>query len=180
MMAASVANTLGVHLESTNISKTSAICRAQQERIKISNTIKEDYQVPDNGVVQWDGKILKVKGNTQSNRVCIYLTGVTAEPNRKLLGAPETKNGTGAAEADVVIDLLKSWNVKGICGMVFDTTSSNSGAETGACKCLEDWLEYPVMWLACRHHMYELHLKRIVQGVTGLTTDPGVKIFRRL
>ena len=64
--------------------------------------------------------------------------------------------------------------------MVFDTTSLNSRAEAGACKCLEDWLESPVLWLACRHHIYELHLKRIVQGVTGQTKDPGVALFRQL
>ena len=36
------------------------------------------------------------------------------------------------------------------------------------------------MWLACRHHIHELHLKRIIQGVTGQTKDPGVALFRRL
>ena len=137
--------------------------------------------MPDKAVIHWDGKILKVKGNQQSNRVCVYLTGVQADGAKKLLGAPETKDGTGAAEAEVVKTLLKEWNVKReICGMVFDTTSSNSGSESGACKCLEDWLETPVLWLACRHHIHELHLKRIVQGVTGQSKDPGVALFRRL
>ena len=98
-----------------------------------------------------------------------------------MLGAPETENGTGAAEAEVIKDLLTQWDIKKeLCGMVFDTTSSNSGAEIGACRCLEDWLETPILWLACRHHIHELHLKRVVQGVTGQTKDPGVALFRRL
>ena len=181
MMAASVANTLGVDLDSTNISRESASRRAREERVKIFNNIQQDYKPPDDGVVQWDGKILKTKGNHKSERVCVYFTGATCKTDRKLLGAPETKDGTGAAEAEVVKELLNNWNVKKeIRGMVFDTTSSNSGAETGACKCLEDWLEFPVLWLACRHHMYELHLKRVVQGVLGKTTDPGLALFRRL
>ena len=181
MMAASVANVLDVDLDATNISKNSAWRRSKQERIKITHTIKEEFIVPEKAVLHWDGKILKMKGNNQSNRVCIYVTGVTPEGVRKLLGAPETKDGTGAAEAEVVKNALKEWGMKGeVCAMVFDTTSSNSGAESGACRCLEGWLGFPVLWLACRHHIHELHLKRLVQGVTGQTKDPGVALFRRL
>ena len=181
MMAASVANVLGVSLDRTNISKNSAWNRSKQERVRISNTIKEDFIVPEKLVLHWDGKILKIKGNQQSNRVCVYITGVTAQNVRKLLAVPETKDGTGSAEAEVVKDALKEWSIKDeVCAFVFDTTSSNSGAENGACKCLEDWLGFPVLWLACRHHIHELHLKRIVQGVTGVSKDPGVALFRRL
>ena len=64
--------------------------------------------------------------------------------------------------------------------MVFDTISSNTGEDIGACKLVEDWLERPILWCGCRHHVYELHLKRLVQQVTGTTTDPGVPLFRRL
>ena len=110
----------------------------------------------------------------------VYVTGVTDESTRKLLGVPETRYGTGTAEADVVQSLLTEWNVKReICGMVFDTTSRNSGAEIGACKCLEDWLGTPILWLACRHHVQELHLKRVVQGATGQTKEPGMALFKR-
>ena len=31
-----------------------------------------------------------------------------------------------------------------------------------------------------RHHIYELHIKHVVEAVTGTTKDPGVKLFRRL
>ena len=63
MMAASVANVLGVSLDRTNISKNSAWNRSKQERVRISNTIKEDFIVPEKLVLHWDGKILKIKGN---------------------------------------------------------------------------------------------------------------------
>ena len=69
MMAASVANTLGVDLDTTNINKTSAWNSAQKERLSMSKQIKEDFMVPDHVVVHWDGKILKVYGNLQSNMV---------------------------------------------------------------------------------------------------------------
>jgi hypothetical protein len=34
--------------------------------------------------------------------------------------------------------------------------------------------------LACRHHVFELHLKYVMIDRTGQTTDPGVPLFRRL
>ena len=183
VIAASVANTLGVDINNTNISKSSAHERTKQERLKIASSVKEEYQLqkPKIMVGHWDGKIFRVKGNKVSNRVCVYVTGVDAENTRKLLGVPETVDGTGKAESDVVTHLLEEWGIKAeIVGMVFDTTSSNTGADNGACKFLEDWVESPVLWLGCRHHVKELHLKRVVQDITGQTTDPGVKMFRRL
>ena len=95
--------------------------------------------------------------------------GVTEQKVMKLLGCPETK------------DLLTDWDLKSeVCATVFDTSSSNTGADLGACKLLEDWLGKPVLWIACCHHVYELHFKRLVQEVTGVTKDPGVSLFRRL
>ena len=63
----------------------------------------------------------------------IYFTGVEEKPVRKLLGAPETCDGTGAAEAEVEKEVLVEWDLKReTVGLVFDTTSSNTGAEHGA------------------------------------------------
>ena len=45
---------------------------------------------------------------------------------------------------------------------------------------LELWHETPILWLACRHHILELHIKHVVGLVTGNTKDPGVSLFRRL
>jgi hypothetical protein len=42
------------------------------------------------------------------------------------------------------------------------------------------WLDSPILWLACRHHVAELHIHRAIDAVTGNTTEPGVKLFRRL
>ena len=181
VMAAAVANTLGVDINMTNISKSAAWERTQKERIKISSSIKDNFQKPERLVVQWDGKIVKEKGSKLSNRVCVYVTGVENEDFRKLLGVPETVDGTGMAESELVKNLLMEWDIKEeVSAMVFDTTSSNTGADIGACKCLEVWLDKPVLWLACRHHVHELHLKRFIQDITGQTKDPGVALFRRL
>ena len=181
VMAAAVANALEVDIDKTNISQTSAWSRSNQERVKISKCVKEDFQKPERVVVHFDGKILKIKGNMHSNRLAVYITGVEESPIRKLLGVPETKDGTGVAEAEVVKEQLLEWDIKEeVCGIVFDTTSSNTGADAGACTKLEQWLERPVLWLACRHHVHELHVKWMIQEMTGQTKDPGVALFRRL
>ena len=45
---------------------------------------------------------------------------------------------------------------------------------------IEQWLGRPILWLACRRHVAELHLKAGVLYFMGKTTDPGVALFRRL
>ena len=181
MIAASTINALGIDVNDTNISKTTAWRKAQQVRTETAASIKEGYKPPAKAIGHWDGKTVSLKGNTKSNRVCVYLTGADANQGRKLLAVPETPSGTGRDEAKVVTDTLEAWGVhKELVGIVFDTTSSNTGADSGACKFVEEWRESPVLWLACRHHCCELHISRVVHAVTGNTKDPGVGIFRRL
>ena len=67
------------------------------------------------------------------------------------------------------------WDLgKEICGMVYDTTSSTTGAEIVACRCPEIWLNTPILWLGCRHHIGDLHVQRVIKELTGQTKDPGV------
>ena len=154
MIAASVANSMNINIDETNIGKSAAHAHAKKKRVKIAKSIKGKFKKPRRGILHWDGKILKVKGSKSSNRVAFYITGATYKKEKKLLGCPETEDGTEAAEAKVVTDLLTEWELKPeICGMVFDTTSSNTGAEIGACKLVEDWLERPILWCGCRRHV---------------------------
>ena len=84
-------------------------------------------------------------------------------------------------EFKLVKDYLVMWGVKEqVRGMVFDTTASNSGEHSGACRFLEEWLESAVLWLACRRHIAELHLGTAVKLEMGATKDPGMALFRRL
>ena len=83
-------------------------------------------------VVHWDGKTLKVCGQLESKRVCVYVSGVEEEQVRKLLGIPETSSGKGEEEFKVVKEKLKEWGLKEeVVDMVFDTTASNSGEHSG-------------------------------------------------
>ena len=180
-VAASVANCLGVDLADTNISVTTAWEKAQSERLSIAKMVKEEFICPEKVALHWDGKTLKVKGNRKSGRVCVYVSGTDDAKAKKLLAVPETQSGTGKAEAEVVQQELMEWKIKEqVVSQVFDTTASNSSGDVGACRYLEDYVGSPLLWTACRHHIYELKVKKVTEVVTGQTKDPGVDLYRRL
>ena len=180
-VAASVVNALGVDLNRTNISITSAHSRAKVERIRIAKIAKDEFKCPELVSLHWDGKTLTVRGKIKSNRIAVYLTGTDGQRYRKLLGIPETMSGSGAAEANVVSKTLIDWDVKKECiNLVFDTTSSNSSPEVGACMHLELYVGHPMLWSGCRHHVYELYIKKVSDVIMGATESPGVPLFKRL
>ena len=149
VMAASVINALGVNIDDTNISKSTAWYQRRKERVKRAKMVMDEFGCSDKVVVHWDGKTLTLKGRVESKRVCIYLSGVEAEKSIKLLGIPECSSGKGVDEFEVVREYLVKWKVKEqVIGMVFDTTNSNSGKHSGACRYLEIWVDSPLLWLA--------------------------------
>ena len=136
-LAAATANVLGIDLDNTNISKTSARRRGRVARLKTSKKIREDFLCPNKTVLHWDGKTLKLRGRVTSSRVAVYLSGLGAPEDqlRKLLGIPEAKDGTGSEEFHIVQKCLETWEVKEqVVGLVFDTTATNTGKEKGCCR----------------------------------------------
>src|SRR6218665_1457210 len=71
------------------------------------------------------------------------------------------------------ITLFQDWSVADrVKAMCFDTTSSNTGHQAGACILLEQKLERDLLYLACRqtrHHIMELILAAAFKVVMGLT-----------
>ena len=181
VIAASVVNALGIDINQTNINQSTAWRKGNEARLEKSKDIMETYVFPDKVIVYWDGKTFKLEGRIMSKRVCIYISGVDVENIRKLLGIPEVESGKGVDEFEMVKEYLVKWNImEQIIGMVFDTTASNSGADSGACRYLEIWIDTPILWLACRRHVAELHIGTAMKHIMGTTTEPGVKLFRRL
>ncbi|KAJ8416198.1 hypothetical protein AAFF_G00382200 [Aldrovandia affinis] len=55
------------------------------------------------------------------------------------------------------VGALKDWDLtERIGGMSFDTTSSNTGRNNGACVLIEQQLKKDLLYFACRHHVLEL------------------------
>ena len=93
------------------------------------------------------------------------------------LGVTKLGSGTGREITGAVAALLESWGA-GIntVGMCFDTTASNTGRFSGACALLESLLRRPLLWMACRHHMFEL--AEVFTKCIGPSTGPDILLFK--
>lgn len=98
----------------------------------------------------------------------------------KFLGVPQLPNVliTGQAEATEVFSLIQEWDLAGrVKFMCFDTTATNTGAETAACVLLEKKLGRDLISLACRHHIMELIVAKVFETLMGPSSGPNVKLF---
>ena len=78
--------------------------------------------------------------------------------------------------------LLDDWDCrKSIYGMSFDTTSSNTGHLSAACKAIQRELNIPLLWFSCCHHIGEVILDQVWNDLSiEKSTSPDVIIFSRL
>ena len=82
----------------------------------------------------------------RENRVAVV---VSWKNNEMLLGALYIPSGTGKDHANACIELLYKWNIaKQVKGLVFDTTASNTGINTGTCTLIEKALGRELVWVA--------------------------------
>jgi hypothetical protein len=130
-------------------------------------------------VVHFDGKLLPAisSGHGKEDRIAVLVSGFKLE---KLLGVPKVIRGTGENIAEVVHTTVKHWNIQDkLVGMSFDTTASNTGHFKGACILLEKKLGKRLLWLACRHHIFEVVCGDVFHSLFGATTAPNIQLFKR-
>lgn len=130
-------------------------------------------------VVHWDGKVLPdVVGKTKVDRIAVL---VSYNGTSKFLGAPKiTDSPTGERIAHAVYKILTDWNIADkVTAMSFDTTSTNTGINIGACVILQKLLGRELIWLACRHHFYEVVLGSVFEIKLGSSSAPEVAMFER-
>ena len=151
----------------------------ERERKKLRSTIdaeaKAAFLPPENAIVHFDGKHLMDMAGEFGDRLAIVLSGNTPDCIQgKLLSAEKIADGTGRSQAEEVISALNKWGAQdNVCGMCFDTTSSNTGWIKGACVLIEEMLGRPLLWLPCRHHICELLLKAAWEAVFGEDMEPS-------
>lgn len=105
---------------------------------------------------------------------------ITQQTGAQLIGIPKIQRGTGLAMAEAIFDLLVNWNIaENIVGMSFDTTSTNSGMQNGACVILERLLGRRLLWLACNHHVFEIMLRTAFDSKFGQSSASTVPMFDR-
>ena len=81
--------------------------------------------------------------------------------------------------AEATLELLKIWDCeKSLCGMVFDTTTLNTGAQTAACVALQNVVSKLLLWFACRHHIGETILTYAWDALhIEVSKSPEIYIF---
>ena len=141
----------------------------EAEKIKLS--LKE--HMPKHKVIHWDGKLVEFVnqgggGVHQDVNATVLNAPLALEP--RFLGAPVVARGTGALLCEAVINILQEWGaLDGVIATCWDTTASNTGCHEGAVTHFEAYLEHAFLWLACRHHMAELHVKHVYDKIRGAT-----------
>ena len=81
---------------------------------------------------------------------------------------------------EAVLENLRSWQCDSlVIGMCFDTTASNTGRINGACTLLEIAIGRNLLWMACRHHMFEVLLSDAFGVCFGPSTGPEILLFKR-
>lgn len=159
----------------------SSICRYRQRfRTERGKELKQHLQFPNANflVTHWDGKLLPtVTGNAKVDRTAVLATHGQEE---QLLRIPFIPKGSGFEQAKAVHSQLSEWGItEKIEALCCGTTSSNTGRIEGACIHLEQQLQKNLLYLQCRHHIYELLLKGVFYEVLRSTSGPETPIFKR-
>jgi hypothetical protein len=178
-VVSSVAKALGHPLDDLILSR-STIRRARiATRKEVSETDKEYFSTEHPLQLHWDGKMLPdIGGSTETvDRIAVLVTGNGIE---KLLAVPKIGRGTGEEQAAACLKVLDDWNIRHkVRGLVFDTTSSNTGIHRGACFIIERAIGQELVNIGCRHHIMEVILSSVFLALFGGTGAPEVGMFKR-
>jgi len=109
--------------------------------------------------------------NATVERLPIVITSKNIE---QILGVPKLGWSTGEEQAAAVCNALRAW---GLCNIVqalcCDTIASNTGRLNGARILIEKKLGRDLLYLPCRHHIYELILRAVFEiKIPQVTTSP--------
>lgn len=173
-------NLLDVEINSLIINRSSIRRQRQTLRESKSIEIKKHFQDLNLSsiVVHWDGKLLPNLLNTETvHRLPVI---ITSEGKEILLGVPTSEDGTGKAQATIVHETLLDWGFDtSVKAISCDTTASNLGIRNGAAALLEKLLERDLLYLPCRHHIFEIVLRYVFEAVFPNTVGPNVPLFIR-
>ncbi|XP_065665116.1 uncharacterized protein LOC136086720 [Hydra vulgaris] len=169
----------GGKLNEISMSVSTVHRQRQNARKNIVLSIKADWEInkPKKAILHWDSKLFHLDIAHNEERVAVLISGSLNGP--KLIGVPLIKDSTGKTQCDEVVKLAQGWNIlEDIVGICFDTTASNTGNKKGAATLIEIELKRPLLWLACRHHHNELHIKHAFTALRGGSKSPDEPIFQ--
>ena len=102
---------------------------------------------------------MKELGKEKVERVAVLFSSPDLS-EFQFLGIVIVKDGTAESLGKAIKKTLQDRDFfdYGDC-LSFDTTVTNTGWLKGVCTLIEQWRGNALLWMACRHHVYELHIK---------------------
>ena len=159
-----------------------------EQRNGIAETEKVKFQsnMPRRLAFGWDGKMLKDMMNIKHEMEAMVLSGAPGYIEGKLIDVIELTDedgnptSTGLAQAEASFMAIVDWGADdNIVAFNFDTTASNTGQWSGAAIRLNQYLNRPILYLACRHHIFDLLAKNTFHQVVGYDPSPDVAMFKK-
>lgn len=87
---------------------------------------------------------------------------ITSKNIEQIIGVPQLEQSTGEEPAAVVYKAIQEWALCDIVqALCCDITVSNTGRLNGACILIERKIDKDLLYLPCRHHIYELILRSV-------------------
>ena len=138
MVIAAVTKHLGNELEEVTLSRSTVRRARKSNRQNYALQKRNDFVSTAPLLLHWDGKMLPRLTRVHADRENRVAVVVSWKNNEMLLRASHISSGTGKDHVNVCIELLYKWNkAEQVKGLVFDTTASNTGVNTGACTLIE-------------------------------------------
>jgi hypothetical protein len=83
-------------------------------------------------------------------------------------------------EALVIHNILEYYEViDDLFAVCCDTTAINTGRKGGIKHILSQIFNKPLLWLLCRHHIYEVHVSHVMNALVGPSKGADRKIYKR-
>lgn len=179
-LTSALASAMGVDPQNLVLNKSSFHQIRSNLRQKMAEKIKLLFNetAVDAAVIHWDGKL--IPDSMTGGRIERLPVLITCNGQEKILGVPALTDGCGSTQAEEIYNIICEWglnqSVKALC---CDTTASNLGWRNGAAVILERKLERDLLYLPCRHHIYELVLSCVHSTKMPGTTGPNVPLFKK-
>lgn len=177
MFIAAVVNYLGADLKQLKVNRETVRTKRYEIVQRQGDEIRRHYREEMSGknlVLHFDGKLVAhieeaMKQKVTRDRIAVSVTSPEfSHKEDLLLGVVPSDSGRAADQALVIQNLLEHFEVPDqVFAICTDTTATNTGRREGAVMILTRILHKPLLWLMCRHHMYEIHISHAYKAITG-------------
>ena len=168
---ASLINNSSGTTDDFSISKRSILRQKKLIKRKTACNIKDNFITLAKGksfTVHFESKIMlemKELGKEKVERVAVLISSPDLSESQ-LLGILIVKDGTAESLGKAIKKTLQDWELFDYVDCLsFDTTVTNTGWLKGVCTLIEIWRGKVLIWMACRHHVYELHIKVNIEKI---------------